>query len=91
MVAGASAEQLPDRNTERLRLDVPKGEIYRSEGMNLLAAGWIEVPAVHQLPEMLDAKWILADDHRAELSYRVLRTALSDSGDADIGFDCDDV
>ena len=46
---------------------------------------------VHQLPEVLDAGGILADDDRGQLFDRIGVAALADAGNALIGLDGDDV
>jgi len=91
MVAREAAQQLVNRNAERLALDVPQRHVERAQPVDFFAARGIEIAAIHDLPEMLNARRTLADDHGAELLDHVFGAAFSDAGDALIGFDGDHV
>ena len=51
----------------------------------------IEVAAKHHLPEVVDARRILANDHGGALLDRVLAAAFANAGNALVGFNGDDV
>src|SRR5262249_46226866 len=91
VAAGGAAEKLPDGDAERFALDVPERHVYRALGVQLLAAGRVEIASIIDLPQMIDAQWILADDHLRALLDGVLRAALADANDPGVGFDSDDV
>ena len=91
MIARQPAQKFVDRDAERLALDVPQRHVEAAQRMNLLAAGRVEVAAIHDLPEVLDTRRILTDDHGPELLDRILRAALADPRDALIGLHRDHV
>src|SRR4029078_4682448 len=66
LVAGLAAKQLVDGHAERLALDVPEGDV---DGRDRAHDGRTpEVPgAVHNVPVVLDPRWVLPDEVVAEL------------------------
>jgi hypothetical protein len=91
VVASESAQQFVDGHAQRFAFDVPQRHVERAQGVQFLAAGRIEVAAVHHLPEVVDARRVLADEHGAALLHGVFRAAFADAGDALVGLDGDDV
>ena len=75
------------RQAERLALDVPQRHVQRAERVRLLAPRRIEPGDEHLLPDRLDLEGILADQRAGALLERVLRAALADAGDAEVGLD----
>src|SRR5262249_20322642 len=91
MVMSEAAKQFIDRHAEGFALDVPQRHIESAERMQLLAAGRIEVAAVHELPQVVDSRRVFADQHRTALGDSVLGAAFAHAGDALVGLDGDDV
>ena len=87
VVARDAAEQFVHGQAERLALDVPQREIQRAEGVRLLAPRRVEPGDVGLLPDPLDVEGVLADERARHLLEGVLRAALADAGDADVGLD----
>jgi hypothetical protein len=67
LVAGEAAEQLVDRDVERLALDVPEGDVDGGDGRGGDVAGREEAASEHLLPEALDLERVLADEERLEV------------------------
>ena len=84
-ITDRSAQQLVQRQAERLALDVPQRHIQRALRMRLFAARRIEPRDVHLLPDGLDAEGILADERAGALFERVPRAAFADACDPGIG------
>ena len=57
-VSDAASQQLVDRDVQRLRLDVPEGDVDGAHGRGLHYPSREEGAAKHHLPEVLDAKRI---------------------------------
>ena len=91
VISREPAQQLIGRYAKSLALDIKQCEIESPEGVNLFAPGWVEILAIHQLPEVLNARWILADDNSGELLYRVPMAALADPRDPLVGLDRHDM
>ena len=91
MISRQPAQQLIGRHAKSLALDIEECEIESPEGVDLFTPGWVEVLAIHQLPEVLDARWILADDDSSELLYRIPMAAFADPGDPLVGLDRHDM
>src|SRR5262249_34825458 len=96
-VAHLTAEQVPDRRSQRLPLDVPERHVDAGHRPGADDAGHAMTHdgAEHLLPELLDMRRILADEHRREILHRALdaprpAAALADPGDAGVGIDLDE-
>ena len=87
--ARLTAEQLVERSTERLALDVPQREIDGAERVQPLLARRIE--AVHErgLPDHLGIEGVAADDAAGDVANGVWRSALANAGDPGLGVDQD--
>src|SRR5690242_5211017 len=59
--------QLIDRYTKLLALDIPKGQVECPQCMQLFPPGWIEETSIHHLPKVLDAVRIFANKHACAL------------------------
>jgi hypothetical protein len=84
------AQELVHRHAQRLAADVPEREVDRALRVQLLARRRVEVGAVHELPEVLDPRRVLADDQARELLDHVAAAALADAGEALVRLDRDD-
>ena len=60
-VAHAAAEQLVDRYTERLALDVPQCLVDPGDGTHQDRAATIETAPVERLPQIVDPRRVLSD------------------------------
>src|SRR5262249_13383700 len=59
--------KLPDRHAERFSLDVPKSQVDCALRVELFAPRRIEVAAVVDLPQMIDAQRVFAHNHLGAL------------------------
>src|SRR6185437_4179771 len=91
VIARWSAEQLMNRHAQRLPLDVPKRHIERAHRVQLLAPCWIKTSAQHQLPAVLNARGIFADQHLRALLHCVMRAAFADSRNPRVRLDSHDI
>src|SRR6185503_10574377 len=90
VLAREAAQELVHGDAERLAADVPERQVDRALRVDLLAAGRVEVAAVHELPQVLDPRGVLADDQPRDLLDGVARAALADAGQALVGLHGDD-
>src|SRR5699024_889555 len=60
-------EQLMNRLTERLALDVPQGLVDSGDRTHENGATAVEATAVHDRPQVFDVRWVLADEQVGEL------------------------
>ena len=89
VVAGGASEQLVHRHVQRLALDVPERQVQGAQRVRLLAARRVEPGDVRLLPDGLDPERVLADQRARHLLERVLRAALAEARDAEVGLDRD--
>jgi hypothetical protein len=85
VLAREATQQLIDRHAKRLALDIPESHIERAESVQFLTAGRVEPAAVHELPEVVDARGILTNEHRRALVHHVLGTAFADPRNSGVG------
>ncbi len=97
LVAHQAAQQLVDRDVQRLALDVPEGDIDRGERGGYRAFGRKEPSPREGLPEMLDTKRVLTDQQGLEMLDRAGdrqltagQTRFADAGDPFVGVDDDE-
>ena len=105
MALVAAAEQIAERNAERLALDVPEGDVDAADGVDhRAAAAEIDGGLVHLAPEPLDIERVLADQHFLQADHDGVGAGrvddrfgdgrrgigLADAGDPFIGVDEDD-
>lgn len=96
-VAHQPAQQLVYRHAQRLALDVPQRLVDTGDRAHQDGAATVETGAVHGLPQVVDARRILADDIAGQFVYGGLhRTGaafdnrLSPTGNALVGFDLEE-
>ncbi len=104
-LAEAPPEQLPDRQAERLPLDVPEGQVDAAHRVHAdPAPAAIDIGPVHLVPEILGLERVFADHHvrqprrrrvreralDAPLDRHRVRVDLAIAGDPGIGADLDD-
>ena len=66
-VTRAPAQQLVHRRAQRLAFDVPEGDVDSGDGGGQDALRREEAAAKEQLPDMLCAEWVLADEQGPEM------------------------
>src|SRR5882672_11447384 len=101
----ATAQQLPNRKTERFALDVPKRDVDTTHGMDSHAsAAAVNVASVHLVPDLLRLERIFTNDQAGEsrrcgvreravddaLGAERVRIHLADAGDSRIRMNLDD-
>ena len=91
VVARLAAQQFIDGHAERLAFDIPQSHVERAHGMQLFTPRGVEAAAIDELPQMIDTRRIVADQHLGALGDGVARAAFADTGDPLISFDGDDV
>ena len=91
VVARLAAQQLIYGHAERLAFDIPQGHVECSQRMQLFAARRIEAAAIDELPQVVDARRVVADQHLGALGDGIARTAFADAGNSLIGLHGDDV
>ena len=64
--AGGSAQQRINRLSQRLALQVPESAVHDANRHHGLALATVDHRAVHDVPESLDGKRILADEQRSQ-------------------------
>src|SRR5262249_24929792 len=78
LVAATAAEQLVDRHTERLTLQIPQGLLNAADGRGNHRPTWVARAVIHEPPEVLDPMGILTDQPLLEvtdgLDGRLVRT-----------------
>src|SRR5439155_5848036 len=79
MAARESAKQVIDRHAQCFALDIPQGQVDRSQGIELLAPCRVKIAAEHRLPQMVDAHRVFADDHRRTLFNRIRRAPFAET------------
>ena len=72
MIAREPTQQFVHRDAQRLAFNVPQSEVNSAQRVEFLATRRIEVSAKHHLPEVLRAKWVLANDHCGALLDGIL-------------------
>src|SRR5262245_29827291 len=70
LIAYAAAQQVVDRDAQRLAFDIPQRDIDRRDRRHQDALGREEAPAGEPLPDMLDPRRILADQQWLEVLDR---------------------
>src|SRR5215469_13391791 len=97
-VARLAAEQLVDRHTKRLALEVPQRGV---DAADCAQQNWSTAPEsapVHVLPDVFDRERVTADDELLQMlvcaedaMIATAQTAFADAVDARVGLDLDDV
>ena len=98
-------QQLPDRQAERLSLDVPEGQVDAAHGVDADSApATVDVGPVHLVPEILGAQRVFPQEHVGQARGRRVREGSFDApayrervridlavaGDPRVGGDLDD-